>query len=60
MSYSDSLQAVINAEARYYYFCGEYGEGNGPAIEAFLEFQEAKRAHRTAFGSLVRVNGQWV
>ena len=60
MSYSDSLQAVIKAEARYYYFCGEYGENSDQAIEAFLEFQEAKRTHRTAFGSLVRVNGQWV
>lgn len=59
-TYHDSLNSVIKAEARYYAMCGEYGEGEGLSVEAFLEFQQAKRDHREWFGSLTRVNGQWV
>lgn len=59
-TYQASLNSVIRAEARYYFMCGEYGEGKGLAVEAFLQFLQAKRDHRELFGSLTRVNGQWV
>ena len=59
-NYLKSIRAIEQAESHYYQMCGEYGEDDGAAIEAFIEFHELKKEHRATFGSLCRINGQWV
>lgn len=60
MSYLLSIYAVVNAENRYYYLCGEYGEDDGITIEAFIELESLKEEHTAKYGPLVRINGQLV
>lgn len=60
MSYYESLRLVTQAESTYYSRCAEYGEDDGLSIEALIEYHELKKEHRALFGSLTRVNGQWV
>lgn len=59
-NYLKSIQQIEHAERDYHQMCGKYGEDDGATIEAFIEFQELKKEHRAQFGSLTRVNGQWV
>lgn len=56
MSYSDSIRQVNIAEALYY-----LADERGDLIDAPLAaLFKAKAAHRALFGTLTRVNGEWV
>lgn len=59
MTYEASIRAINIAEANYFYLCelAETDDAIGAALESL---HRAKQAHREAFGSLIRVNGQWV
>lgn len=55
MTYTESIRAVIVAEAAYQLACERGDLVEGP----LTTFNAAKAAHRAAFGTLTKVNGVW-
>lgn len=59
MPYADSIRAVNVAQANYDRICEEASTDNeiGAALDAL---RTAKSRHTVQFGSLVRMDGEWV
>lgn len=57
--YQKSLRRIAAAEACYQLAChlAETDDAIGAALEVL---HQLKQAHREAFGSLTRVNGEWI
>ena len=59
MNYQESIRAINTLQADYFRLC-ELGETDD-AIGAVLEIlHHLKAEHKTTFGTLVRVDGEWI
>jgi len=59
MNYEASIRAINAAQAHYFRLCdlAETDDAIGAALETL---NRAKQAHRDAFGTLVRIDGEWI
>lgn len=64
MNYTQSIKAVNDAQAAYFRACDDRDESNAEDVDfadqAFVDFQQMKKAHKAQFGSLVRIDGQYI
>lgn len=59
MSYTQSIHAINAAQAQYYRLC-DMGEHDDAIGEALAILHRLKAAHKAQFGSLTRIEGEWV
>jgi hypothetical protein len=59
MTYTQSIRAITVADAHYFRLC-DLAETDNVIGEALACLHKLKAEHKAKFGTLGRVNGQWV
>jgi hypothetical protein len=59
MNYQASIQTVNAAQANYFNLCDQSATDNAIG-EALETLHRVKAEHKATFGTLVRVDGEWI
>jgi hypothetical protein len=59
MNYQASIRAINTAQANYFLLC-KLGEADDRIGEAIETMNRLKAEHKATFGTLVRVDGEWI
>ncbi len=59
MTYESSIRQINGAEARYFRLC-ELAETDDTIGEALKLLHRLKAEHKAKFGTLIRIDGEWV
>lgn len=59
MSYTESIRRINTAEANYFRIC-DLADTDDTLAAALAILNEAKARHRELFGTLRRVDGEWI